>query len=85
MLRLTWRESSLRPRLLSEEEFIREFEPLAERDFAGAPAGAVLVEGLDAEHRLTWRGHYKSADELRALLRQLKEERALRRGPEPPT
>jgi hypothetical protein len=75
MLRLVWRSTSLRPRLLSEDEFIREFEPLAAIGFAGAPPGPVWVEGLDATQRVCWTGHYRSAEGLAALLRQLVEER----------
>jgi hypothetical protein len=78
MLRVTWRESSLRPRVLSEEDFLREFEALASRDFVGSPTGQLLVEGLDAQHRVAWCGHYRSARELGVLVRQLREERAWR-------
>jgi hypothetical protein len=79
MLRLTWAAAGPSPVLLSDDEFIREFEPLAERDFAGAPAGTLIVEGLDAQQRVCWSAHYKSVHGVVALLRQLREERQLAR------
>ena len=75
MLRLVWRSTSVPPRLLSEDEFIREFSALAAQGFAGAAPGAIRVEGLDEAGRLAWTGHYRSAEGLRALLHQLLEER----------
>ena len=75
MLRLLWRSTSLSPRLLSEGDFIREFTGLAAQDFAGVPPGSIRIEGLDGAGRLAWTGHYRSAEGLRALLRQLVEER----------
>lgn len=75
MLRLTWRSTVAPPRLLREDDFIREFEALAAQGFAGAPPGPVRIEGLDEAGRVAWTGHYRGAEGLRALLRQLVEER----------
>jgi hypothetical protein len=68
-------------RTFERDEFIREFEPLAERNFAGVPAGTLLVEGLDAQQRVCWSAHYKSVHGVVALLRQLREERRLAARP----
>jgi hypothetical protein len=71
MLRLTWRSSGWPPKLLSENEFIKEVQQMATRNFAGAPAGPVLVEALDARSCVGWRGYYEGAAGLIVLLRQL--------------
>jgi hypothetical protein len=78
MLRLTWPAQHAPWRHLSEDAFISEFEPLAAQDFAGLPEGPVVVEGLDAKYRVAWRAHYKSAQGLAQLLKQLLEERAVK-------
>lgn len=71
MLRLTWRTKGNSPRLLRQEEFIEEVSQMAQRDFADAPSGPVVVEALDDESTVRWRCYYKSAAGLGALLQQL--------------
>jgi malonyl CoA-acyl carrier protein transacylase len=77
MLRLTWQASPLPPRVLSQDELIRELEEMAARAFAGASPGAVSIEALDEGSRVTWSAYYKSAAELATLLRQLLAEREI--------
>jgi len=79
MLRLIWPAPRVVPRHLSEDDFIREFTALAERGFVGLPTGPLVVEGLDAQFRVAWRAHYKSVSGLSQLLRQLCDEREVRR------
>jgi hypothetical protein len=78
MLRVTWRAAQATPRLLSEDELMSELERMAATGFSGLPSGPIVVEGLDRLQRLAWCAHYKTAPELEALLRQLREERSFR-------
>jgi hypothetical protein len=76
VLRLTWDRGSTRRRLMTQGEFIREFQGLKDEEWSALPAGPILVEGLDRDQRLAWCGHYKDAQGLRKLLRQLVAETA---------
>ena len=79
---MTWDGSG--PRLVTQNELIDELEQLARGDFADAPAGSLVVEGLDAQSRPSWRGYYSGSAQLRSLLVQLQAERVMarERGPE---
>jgi hypothetical protein len=65
-----------RARVLSEEDFIREIRELEASGFAGAAPGPVtVVEGLDADGRVCWRGYYLRLDRLVVLAEHLLRER----------
>jgi hypothetical protein len=76
-LRLHWPASEVPAWILSEAEFINEFEALSPRDWANLPRGPVVAQGLDDRERVAWTGHYTTSLELGRLLRQLIEEREI--------
>lgn len=77
MIRIALKRSGIPPRLLSEEEFIHEFQGFEAVGFAGAARGPVSVEAFDAGGRLCWRAHYTSVERLAELARDMSREREM--------
>ncbi len=76
MNRLAVQQGDAPPRVLSEDEFIREIEQLEASGFAGQAPGPVNIDGLDADGRVCWHAHYTSVRQLADLKQQLLSERA---------
>ena len=75
MIRVALRHGDSPPRVLSEDEFIREIEQLEAAGFATALPGPVSVEAFDGEGRVCWRAYYASMERLTELAKQLAQER----------
>ena len=76
MLRVSFGTSGVPTWLVSETEFLSNYDELLRNGFAGTPPGRVIVEAVDERQRLKWRAHYTSAAGLAMLAREIREGRA---------
>lgn len=80
MIRVALKPADTPPRVLSEDEFIREIAELQAAGFAGAKPGPVSVEALDADGRVRWRAYYTSIERLAEMAEELVRERIATTG-----
>lgn len=71
MIRVALTHDDTQPRVLSEDEFVREIERLERADFVSALTGPVALESLDAEGRVRWRAYFSSIQRLAPLAQEL--------------
>ena len=80
MIRVALKPADAPPRVLSEEEFIREIAELAAAGFTGAKPGPVSVEALEPDGRVSWRAYYTSIERLAEMAEELVRDRIATRG-----
>lgn len=80
MLRVEWEGSGQPAKLMSNEELVRMLEALAEREFADAPSGLLVVEEIGLGSHRRWRGYYTGPTALRSLWVELRAERVMTKG-----
>jgi len=80
MIRVALKHDDAAPRVLSEDEFIREISRLEATGFAGAVSGPVSVEALDGDGRVRWRAYFPSVQRLAPLARELVRESSAMSG-----
>lgn len=73
-IRLIWRAAPVPQRTMTEELLVREIEEMTRRAFLGVSPGPITIEGLDEQHRVTWRAYYEDARALRRFVTMLNNE-----------